>query len=100
MQKVKVWSMDEYVGDCPEMSEAMEKEMLDSLIERYDLSILEAKEKIKSANYKMWQYIKNLRAREEKKTLGDACSHCGNIEFLRTGTCTVCTSCGTSQGCS
>ena len=28
------------------------------------------------------------------------CSECGGIEFLRTGTCYVCITCGASQGCS
>ncbi|NQU63205.1 MAG: hypothetical protein HQ517_02820 [SAR324 cluster bacterium] len=28
------------------------------------------------------------------------CSGCGGIFFLRTGTCHVCQTCGTSQGCS
>lgn len=28
------------------------------------------------------------------------CSDCGGIEFLRTGTCYVCITCGASQGCS
>jgi ribonucleoside-diphosphate reductase alpha chain len=28
------------------------------------------------------------------------CGECGGIEFLRTGTCYVCITCGSSQGCS
>jgi ribonucleoside-diphosphate reductase alpha chain len=28
------------------------------------------------------------------------CGECGGIEFLRTGTCYVCMTCGASQGCS
>lgn len=35
-----------------------------------------------------------------KENTGTPCSDCGSIEFLRTGTCSVCCLCGTSQGCS
>ncbi len=43
-----------------------------------------------------------LRDNYNKQTVrdGNACSTCGNGQFIRTGTCHVCTTCGTSQGCS
>ena len=31
---------------------------------------------------------------------GDCCQDCGSINLLRTGTCAVCSDCGSSQGCS
>ena len=31
---------------------------------------------------------------------GDPCNECGSTELLKTGTCAVCVTCGTSQGCS
>lgn len=31
---------------------------------------------------------------------GAPCQDCGCTMFIRTGTCSVCTLCGTSQGCS
>ncbi|MCP4294147.1 MAG: vitamin B12-dependent ribonucleotide reductase [Proteobacteria bacterium] len=39
---------------------------------------------------------------DEPETTHDhtPCSDCGGTEFLRTGTCYVCITCGTSQGCS
>lgn len=43
---------------------------------------------------------------DEKKEEGEKvggltpCSECGGTDFLRTGTCHACITCGTSQGCS
>ena len=31
---------------------------------------------------------------------GAPCQECGNTEFMRTGTCQTCLTCGTSAGCS
>lgn len=38
----------------------------------------------------------------EQETVGglEPCNLCGGSEFLRTGTCYVCQTCGESQGCS
>jgi len=42
--------------------------------------------------------------KEDQKPIATAdhppCAECGGIEFLRTGTCYVCITCGASQGCS
>lgn len=42
------------------------------------------------------------REQEAKEVYGDLapCSDCGGLNFLRTGNCHVCTTCGESQGCS
>lgn len=49
------------------------------------------------------QQVKVTAQTEEAERTQDhlmPCSECGGIDFLRTGTCYVCITCGSSQGCS
>ena len=54
----------------------------------------------KEIQHKIIQTISAHNRPSPKTVDGEPCRDCGGTEFLRTGTCHVCFTCGTSQGCS
>lgn len=59
-------------------------------------------DKYKNKNSKNQTESEPMQPDHDKTTIvdGTPCGDCGNTQFLRTGTCHVCLTCGTSQGCS
>ena len=82
-------SLDSILSDTRLVNELMRNEPI--------LTENEAREKIRFAYDKCEQFKK---PDPVKSNDHQPCQDCGGSEFVRTGTCFACLTCGASQGCS
>lgn len=71
--------------------------LITAITEQADVSVSTAKQRIHSAYERTLVYSK---PKPVKTSDHPPCPNCGGIDFQRTGTCHVCITCGSSQGCS
>lgn len=80
----------------PDGTFSLSKEDLAELKKEYN------SDQIFAALLKIYEFNKPQQTEQSTVVSGDIqpCSDCGGIDFIRTGNCHACTTCGASQGCS
>ncbi len=96
-KSVIVWELKEDDFGIPDMSPEKGKEIVKTIAERKRITLDDSRVLLEKSYKILASFIEK---NKEKTVDGNPCSECGGVSFLRTGTCHVCITCGSSQGCS
>ncbi|MFL1781207.1 Vitamin B12-dependent ribonucleotide reductase [Candidatus Hepatincolaceae symbiont of Richtersius coronifer] len=67
---------------------------------RVDNSFINTNNRDNSCRINKFKIKEKIKNNQDKGYEGDTCSECYNMTMVRNGTCLVCTTCGTTTGCS